>query len=339
MVTGLMNVNAIWSRPADRMNPTLQERNDQLAKLASSLPGSIPYDNVRPINIPGRLDGQTLISCCTSLHPHVARSKWEEWFRSGHILLRGNVVEPDFKVRGGQQFEHLFPNTTEPDVDGEVRILREEPRWIVIEKPAPLPVHPSGRFNRNSLTSLLDRVYENKLKLVHRLDANTTGVMVMARDRDTATELRGQFERNEVEKTYVARCCGLPDQDKFVIDTPISNEKSMGGGRELDSAGPPAITYFEVLERRSDQTCLLKVKPATGRTNQIRVHLWSIGHPIQGDPTYLPNHGRAAKQTLTTVAPPMCLHAWQLRLLAPGTSHPISFVSPMPHWASVTSTP
>ena len=321
------------------MNPTLQERNDQLARLASSLPGSIAYDNVRPINIPGRLDGQTLISCCTTLHPHVARSQWEEWFRSGHILLEGVVVRPDLRVRGGQQFEHLFPDTTEPEVDGKIRILREEPRWIVIEKPAPLPVHPSGRFNRNSLTSLLDRVYKNELKLVHRLDANTTGVMVLARDRETATELRGQFERNEVEKTYIAKCCGHPDQEKFMIDAAISNEQSLGGGRELDSSGPPAITHFEVLDRRLDQTCLLKVKPATGRTNQIRVHLWSIGHPVLGDPAYLPNHQRAAKQTLSTDAAPMCLHAWRLRFRAPGTSDTIGVESPPPHWASVTSTP
>ncbi|MGI9471759.1 MAG: RluA family pseudouridine synthase [Rubripirellula sp.] len=316
------------------MDTTIQSRNRRLSELNQALPGSMPYDNVRPINVPARCDGQTLLDCVCELHPHVPRSQWEETFRLGRILTLESPASPSERVRGGQQFSHLFPNTIEPDVNADIRVIKETTRWIAIEKPAPLPVHPCGRFNLNSLTSLLRSVYEgDDLKLVHRLDANTTGIMVLARDRAAATSLRGQFEENSVGKTYLAKCLGHPAEDNWIVDTPIAKNRGQGGGRDADPQGHSAMTRFKALDRRADGTTLLQAVPTTGRTNQIRIHLWTMGMPVIGDPTYLVERQRAAQQTLSTDSPPMCLHAHSLTFRDPGNHSEITLRADSPTWA------
>ena len=212
------------------MNAMLQQRNDDLQKLQEKLPGSVPYDNVRPINVPARCDGKTLLECVTSVYPQISQTQWQAWFSAGHILFGDDRADPDIMVRGGQQFQHLFPDMTEPDVDAAVRILAEEREFIVVHKPAPLPVHPCGRFNLNTLTSLLATVYpKEELKLVHRLDANTTGLMVLARSRQAATDLRQEFDLNQVQKQYLLRCVGHPPNADYVCDERIAKESVRGG--------------------------------------------------------------------------------------------------------------
>jgi RluA family pseudouridine synthase len=315
------------------MNAILQQRNEDLRKLQGKLPGSVPYDNVRPINVPARCDGKTLFECVTMVYPQVSESQWQLWFSEGHILVGDDRADPDVLVRGGQQFRHLFPNTTEPDVDAAVRIVAEEPEFIVVHKPAPLPVHPCGRFNLNTLTSLLATVYpQEELRLVHRLDANTTGLMVLARTREVATDLRQQFERNQVHKQYLVSCVGHPPGDDFICDERIAKETVTGGSRELRDDGQESRTRFHVLERLSDGTALLHAFPETGRTNQIRLHLWGMGTPVLGDPTYLIDGQRVANQTLTLADPPMCLHAQRLSFRHPQANNAIHFQAGNPVW-------
>ena len=315
------------------MNATLQQRNEDLRRLRGKLPGRVPYDNVRPINVPARCDGKSLFECLRSVYPQVSETQWLLWFSEGHILFGDEPANPDVRVRGGQQFRHLFPNTTEPDVDAAVQIVTEEPTFIVVHKPAPLPVHPCGRFNLNTLTSLLARVYpQEELRLVHRLDANTTGLMVLARTRQVATDLRQQFELNQVQKQYLVCCVGHQSDDEFVCDERIAKEAVTGGTRELRHDGQESRTRFRVLERFADGRSLLHAFPETGRTNQIRVHLWGRGTPVLGDPTYLEAGQRVANQTLAMADPPMCLHAQRLSFRHPETGDTIHFQASDPGW-------
>ena len=317
------------------MDAVLRQRNEDLRRLQEKLPGSVPYDNLRPINVPARCDGQTLLECVTSVYPQVSETQWLLWFAEGHILFGDDRADPDAVVRGGQQFQHLFPGTTEPDVDAAVQVLAEEQEFIIVHKPAPLPVHPCGRFNLNTLTSLLAKVYPHEdLRLVHRLDANTTGVMVLAKNRRIATDLRQQFELNQVRKQYLVRCVGHPPDMDFICDDRIAKETVEGGTRDLRHDGKESRTRFHVLEKLTDGTTVLHAFPETGRTNQIRLHLWGRRTPVLGDPTYLIDGQRVANQTVTVGDPPMCLHAHRLSFRHPQTEKLIHFQANEPAWMS-----
>ncbi len=272
-----------YSRIPLFMNQTLAARNECLRQLSVQLPGSVPYDNIRPINVPARFDRQTLLECVCGMHPHVSPAQWQSWFQQGHILHGDEPMSMSQIVRGGQQYRHLFPDTVEPDVDAGIEILWEDDALIAVHKPAPLPVHPCGRFNLNTLTSLLSHVYQpNDLRVVHRLDANTTGVMLLARTVDAATNLRQQFQENTIRKTYLVRCSGHPPNDHFCCTDPIARHRSQAGSREIDPDGYSASTEFHVLRRIGDGSALLEARPLTGRTNQIRIHLWGLGMPVLG---------------------------------------------------------
>tara|TARA_R110002049_G_scaffold2750_4_gene21917 strand:- start:64203 stop:65201 length:999 start_codon:yes stop_codon:yes gene_type:complete len=318
-----------------RRQSLLDRRNADFRRISQRLPGSQPYDNIRPINVPARCDGQTLIECVCEMHPHVDESQWRSWFQSGLIRQGDRVVSTEQSVRGGQQYQHHFPDTIEPDVNARIKVLWEDNAIVALHKPAPLPVHPCGRFNRNTLTALLQRVYgPSKLRLVHRLDANTTGVIVMARSAQVATQLRGQFERNEIRKRYQVRCHGCSPDDAFQCDLPISRNRDIAGTRGVVADGDPACTRFVVKQRFDDGTTLVDASPVSGRTNQIRIHLWALGMPVVGDPAYRQGLERCASQTIGVGDPPMCLHAAELSFAHPETGKEIRIAAPEPDWAA-----
>jgi UPF0176 protein len=176
-------------------------------------------------------------------------------------------------------------------------------------------------------------VPRNASAAAHRLDANTSGLIVFTRTRHFAKLVQPQFERGEVEKIYLARVHGHPTSEEFSCDAPIATEPTSAGARDIDPAGLPAKTNFRVLCRNPDGTSLLEARPLTGRTNQIRAHLWHLGHPIVGDPVYLKNRELGASQTLCPSDPSMCLHAHRLAIRHPLDNALVRFESPSPTWA------
>jgi RluA family pseudouridine synthase len=241
-------------------------------------------------------------------------------------------------VHVGERYLHLLPATTEPDVNANIRILHEDESIIVVQKPAPLPLHPSGRFNRNTLQSILHTVYHpQKPRPAHRLDANTTGLVVFTRTQHFARRLQPQFAEGKVEKRYLVRVQGHPMSDTFSCDAPISTEPGEVGNREVDEKdGLPSRTEFTTLHRFADGTALLEARPLTGRTNQIRVHLWELGFPVCGDQVYLPARQIGTTQTLSLNDPPLCLHAWRLSFIHPLTQQFVTFDAERPTWANIS---
>ncbi|MGE9270451.1 MAG: sulfurtransferase [Verrucomicrobiales bacterium] len=313
----------------------IEARQARLNEVSHPLPGSAPYDNRKPIRIPGVRDGLRLIEALDAMFPHFGREGWMERIEQKRIL--GPDGEPALServVRSGEQYVRLIPSTVEPDVAADIEVVDLDEALLVLNKPAPLPMHPCGRFNRNTLEFMLRRAFEPEVpRPVHRLDANTTGVVVCARTRHFGKLLHRQFERTAVEKIYLARVFGHPEATSFVLDAKISSEPSAFGGREIDEEhGLEAVTEVEVLQRLGDGTSLLKVTPKTGRTNQIRLHLWAGGWPIMGDPLYLQEGVRGDTQTLAVEAPPMCLHAWRISLGHPIESKRVSYEAPAPKW-------
>ena len=187
-------------------------------------------------------------------------------------------------------------------------------------------------FNRNTLNWFLGLVYKDcQPRIVHRLDANTTGVVVYAKKRAVANALRPQFKEGKVSKTYLAKVHGTPAEQTFDCDVSIGREPDRAGTRKVDANGDHALTQFELLSHDSGQS-LLACYPKTGRTNQIRIHLTHLGLPIVGDSAYGKSEHRKETQTLGTTDPPMCLHAWKLEFDHPDSGHRVNFEAPKPTW-------
>lgn len=329
------------SCPYCRLSPDEQRarqiecRHVRIRELTSPLPGSIPYDNRRPINVEGRFAGLTLIDFLTERHPHIARTDWLDIIESGRIIQKTEPVSANRVVRDGERFDHLVPATTEPDINVDIRILFEDDSLVVVDKPAPLPMHPCGRFNRNSLEYILNEVYApERLRVAHRLDANTSGVVVLCRTRTVARKVQPLFESRDVSKQYVARIQGYPAHDEFECSVPISREPGENGLRLIVEGGLATETRFRVLHRFEDGTSLVEARPLTGRTNQIRVHLWHLGLPVCGDPFYLPDGLTGTNKTLEAGEPPLCLHSHRVEFQLPGESDARRFESlTLPDWA------
>jgi RluA family pseudouridine synthase len=206
---------------------------------------------------------------------------------------------------------------------------------VVVNKPAPLPMHACGRFNRNTLTWILGKVYQGvRLASVHRLDANTSGVVLFAKTGGFAAGLHQQFQRGDITKTYLVRAAGEPETEEFVSEVAIGSEPGPAGARLPDPDGQVARSTFRVIERGGDGTCVLEARTETGRTNQIRIHLWDLGMPVVGDPQYLPNGMLGHTQTLPPNGPPMCLHARSIAFQHPVTKRDVVFEAPDPDWTT-----
>lgn len=308
-----------------------------IRQAARPLPGSIPADNFRPITIPAECDGRGIRETLCSLFPHIDPSDWRGLFETSRILSADRQpVPPDHRVRAGERYLRKTPAEIEPDVNADIRVLHDDEALLVIDKPAPLPVHPGGRFHRNTLLSILHTAcHPLKPRPAHRLDANTSGLIVFTRSRHFAKLVQPQFERGEVEKTYIARIHGHPADEEFSCEAPIASGPTSAGARDIDPVhGLHAKTEFRLLSRDSDGTSLVEARPLTGRTNQIRAHLWHLGHPIVGDPVYLKSASLGSSQTLRPSEPPMCLHAHRLTFSHPVKNTRVCFESPAPSWSA-----
>ena len=322
-----------YKSPIEQMSARIAARHRRLSQLARPLPGSVPYENRRPLNVPGRCDGFTLLDMLSSMHPQVDRAQWNAWCLAGQLRRDDRPLAPSDEVRAGQRIERVESQTVEPDVNADIRILYEDAMLVVVNKPAPLPMHASGRFHRNTLTHIMDRVYApQRLRVAHRLDANTTGVAVLSRTRNVASRLQPQFQEGLISKQYLARVHGQPSEEHFRCEAPISPRPMQAGARQTDEQGLSALTEFEVLQPLRDGTTYLLVRPITGRTNQIRLHLAHLGWPIVGDPLYQ-QHGMGDRQTLQVGEAPLCLHAWRIALRHPEDNRRIEFEAPLPEWA------
>ncbi|MDG2422575.1 MAG: RluA family pseudouridine synthase [Phycisphaerales bacterium] len=194
---------------------------------------------------------------------------------------------------------------------------------IVLEKPTGLLSVPGiGPEKADCLASRAEAAYPGA-RIVHRLDRDTSGLIVMARDPDTHRELSRQFQDREVDKNYEAVVGGLVSIDQGTINAPIRKDMDNPPRQLIDDVhGRPSVTHWEVIERMDDRT-RLKLHPITGRSHQLRLHLLSIGHPILGDDLYAPEELRAA-------APRLLLHATLLGLTHPASGQSVVFESPCP---------
>lgn len=324
----------------EQMARSIALRHEQIERVTNPLPGSISYDNFRPLDVPATFDGHRVIDFLTGLLPHVPVEGWLEICHGDRFL--NSLREPvgiDHRVRAGERYFHLQTATREPDVNARIRIIHEDEAIVVLHKPAPIPMHPSGRFNRNTVQSILRTVYHPQSpRPGHRLDASTSGLAVFARTRHFAGKLQPQFERGDVAKRYLARVHGHPALDRFDCSAPISAMAGQLGSRGIDHEnGLASHTDFQVVTRFDDGTSLVEATPATGRTNQIRLHLWELGHPIVGDDLY--RQDRKIETSLPDEDRVSDLHllAREIAFRHPITNQRVTFQAELPGWARTSS--
>ncbi len=237
----------------------------------------------------------------------------------------------------GRTLPAHFPERDRAGRERAVEILHEDEALIVVNKPAPLPMHAGGRFYRNTLQHILNIVYHpQKPHPAHRLDANTTGIVLVTRTRHFAGRLQPQFARGTVKKTLSGRACKASRRKMFSVAMRPSARSRANSvrARWMKHRARRRARNSACVKRNADGTTLLEARPLTGRTNQIRVHLWHLGFPVCGDPVYLSGQKIGDTQTLSVADAPLCLHAWKIKFVHPLTRQPVSFTAPPPAWAT-----
>ena len=235
----------------------------------------------------GDEDGVTLERFLRARVPSESIERVREAIATRVRLSWTSEVGCEATIRAGGEVRLLPEPLIEVPDDRPIRIVGEGDGWFAVDKPAGIPVHPSRSVRINSLIERLRRAHpEPGLRLAHRLDRETSGVLLLARNKATAARLGRAFERGAVDKDYVAVVRGAPAADAGVIDLAIG--RATGSDvkvRQATGHGRPARTRWFV-ERRGAGRSVLRLVPETGRRHQLRVHLEAIGHPIVGDVLY-----------------------------------------------------
>jgi 23S rRNA pseudouridine1911/1915/1917 synthase len=296
-----------------------------------------PVTDTRLLPVPDGLDGLRLDVALSRLFGF-SRTAAADLIDAGHVSVDGTSTARSAKVHGGSWLEVSLPETEsgpppapEP-VDGLV-VLYDDDDLLVVDKPVGVAAHPSpGWTGPTVVQGLAAMGYRlasggpaERQGIVHRLDAGTTGAMVVAKSERAYSSLKRAFKARTVDKRYSALVQGHPDPTRGTIDAPIGRHPSSDYKFAVVAGGRPSITHYETVEAFRAAT-LLDIHLETGRTHQIRVHMAAVRHPCVGDLTYGADPGLAKRLGLTR----QWLHARALGFEHPGTGETLTVESPFP---------
>ncbi len=278
--------------------------------------------------VPSEAAGQRLDGFLAAREEIGSRARAERLIEGGGVLVDGEPRPKSYRLAAGAEIRYPEPEqtqTTLEPVDLDVPVLHRDEHLLVVDKPAGLLVHPVPGYRGPTLVQgLLREVGGEGIRpgIVHRLDRDTSGLLVVARDDRTLARLQAALKRRRIHRSYVALVRGRPPSRRGTIEAPIGRDRRDPTRVSLDSdVSRPAVTHFSIGEVLPGRT-LLDIELETGRTHQIRVHLAAVGHPIVGDPTY----GHGAELGLDR----QFLHAARLRFTHPWTDQELDVRSPLP---------
>lgn len=308
-------------------------------------------DTLVYITIPSDVENKRVdsyLAGCEELE--LTRNRIQQLIEKGLITLDGETISKKYIVRGGESLAVTIPPPTPSRLTAEnipLDIVYEDDYLLVVNKPAGLLTHPGrGNFG-GTLANALVYHFENLTKLpgkerpglLHRLDRNTSGLLVVARDDKTYLRLKRQMQGHRIKRTYLAVVCGHLKKEEGTIDLPIGRSLTDRVKMAVSgTASREAITHYRLLERYRTYD-LLEVDLETGRTHQIRVHLSHLGHPVLGDPDYGGRENwhrgifapeRPLGKKLLKMLKRQALHARSLRFVHPATKEEVCFEAEMP---------
>ena len=290
------------------------------------------------VNVPVGVDQVRLDQFLSTLEePEISRSYASKLIKDDRIQLNGKSCKASSKVKEGDELLIDMPEPVSLDVVAEdipLDIVYEDEDFLIVNKPKGMVVHPAAGHYQGTLVNAVMNHCGQELStingvmrpgIVHRIDKNTTGLLVVCKNDKAHKSLAEQLKEHSITRKYVAIVCGNIKEDSGTVDAPLGRSRKDRKKQAIDMVdGRDAVTHFRVLERFSDYTlveCILE----TGRTHQIRVHMASIGHPVLGDDVYGPK-----KCPFTLEG--QCLHAKVLGFIHPSTGEYVEFDSEYPEY-------
>jgi 23S rRNA pseudouridine1911/1915/1917 synthase len=299
------------------------------------------------VNVPE--EGSRLDLVLRAHYPWRSRTRFQAMLERGDVTVNGAAAKPSQRVRRGDRVAvRIPPDPTAPakEHDADLVVIYEDDAVVAVDKPSGMTVHPVGRIRHGTLINKLHARYRREQpeadvvpRLGHRLDKDTSGVVLVVKNRRVDAAVTELFTRRRVKKTYFALVQGVPAAQEGEIDAPLARDPDGDTilHMAVDPAGQPSRTRWRVREAFA-RHALLEVEPLTGRTHQIRVHLAHLGHPVLCDHLYgdlrplWPEVERAggAGGSALPVLERLALHAHRLELAHPTTGAPLVLVSPLP---------
>ena len=271
------------------------------------------------------------------VHKDISRSMVQKLIEQNDIKVNGKKTKHSYKLKLNDEIEIIIPEAKEIDLKAQdipLDVIYEDNDIIVINKTKGMVVHPANGNPDGTLVNAVMNLCKDSLSgiggeirpgIVHRLDKDTSGAIIVAKNDKAHIVLSEQLKNHEIKKTYLALVRGIIKENEATINMPIARSKKDRKKMDVDKDGKEAITHFKVLERYKNKYTLLQINLETGRTHQIRVHLSHIGYPIIGDEVYSngKNEWNVSGQ---------CLHAWKLEFKHPITGKKISLEAEIPEY-------
>lgn len=243
------------------------------------------------------IDNMRLDAYISKINSNISRTMVQKLIQEGNVFVNGKEKKISYKVQVGDIIEINIPKPQETTIKPEnipIEIVYEDTDIIVVNKPKGMVVHPANGNPDGTLVNAVMAICKDSLSgiggeirpgIVHRLDKDTSGLLIVAKNDKAHINMSNQIKNREVKKIYIALVRGLVSEDEATINMPIGRSTKDRKKMAIRKDGKEAVTHFKVLKRYSKYT-LLEIKIDTGRTHQIRVHMSEIGHPVVGDMVY-----------------------------------------------------
>ncbi|WP_426746602.1 RluA family pseudouridine synthase [Myxococcus faecalis] len=278
----------------------------------------------------GRQPGRSALAHLTNKYRHSTEEEWRRRFARGEVRLDDRVADGSEPLKAGQWLCWHRPPWEEPDAPRSFDLVHEDAELVIVVKPSGLPTLPSGGFLKNTLLSRVQERWPEAVPM-HRLGRATSGLVLFTRTRDAAVRLSSDWREGRVNKRYRALAQGLAVEETYDIRAPIGlvPHPRLGEVHGACATGKPSHSTARVLERRAEDT-LFEVDIHTGRSEQIRIHLAFIGHPLVGDPLFVAGGLPHAEHPGLPGDGGYLLHAESLAFTHPGSGERLQFQAPLP---------